>query len=51
MRNDWPIREYQAVAVFPNDEKTIGTLAITFSAYYYPGIKKELPAKIEIGEM
>jgi hypothetical protein len=51
VRNDWPIREYQAVAVFPNDEKTIGTLAITFSAYYYPGIRKELPAKIEIGEM
>jgi hypothetical protein len=46
IRNDWLMREYQAIAVINNVEKTIGTLAITFSAYYYPGIKKEFPTPI-----
>lgn len=46
VRYDWSMREYQAIAVFNREEKMIGTLAITFSAYYYPGIKKEFPTKI-----
>lgn len=46
VRHDWPIREYQAIASVNNSENIIGTLAITFSAYYYPGIKKEFPVKI-----
>lgn len=46
VRYDWSIREYQAFAVINQDEHLIGTLAITFSAYYYPGIKKEFPIKI-----
>jgi hypothetical protein len=46
VRDDWSIREYQAMAVIHPDEHLIGTLAITFSAYYYPGIKKEVPIKI-----
>lgn len=46
VRYDWPIREYQAIAVINHEEHLIGTLAITFSAYYYPGIKKEFPIKI-----
>jgi hypothetical protein len=50
VREDWPLREYQAVAHFSNEEKTIGTLAITFSAYYYPGIRKEIPASIAYEE-
>ncbi len=48
VRYDWPVREYQALAIFPKEEKIIGTLAITFSAYYYPGIKKEFPTQISI---
>lgn len=48
VRNDWSIREYQAMTVIDDTEHTIGTLAITFSAYYYPGIKKEFPTKIPI---
>jgi hypothetical protein len=43
IRNDWGMREYQAVV----DDKVIGTLAITFSAYYYPGIQKEIPQRIQ----
>lgn len=47
VRYDWPMREYQALAVIDGTEQTIGTLAITFSAYYYPGIRKELPTEIK----
>lgn len=46
VRYDWSIREYQAIVVINQHEHLIGTLAITFSAYYYPGIKKELSIKI-----
>lgn len=46
IRDDWSLREYQAMAVIYGEEYLLGTLAITFSAHYYPGIKKELPAAI-----
>ena len=47
VRYDWLIREYQAITIFNDEDSLIGTLAITFSAYYYPGIKKELPKTIK----
>ena len=37
IRNDWTLREYKAVALIDKKEHLIGTLALTFSAYYYPG--------------
>lgn len=46
VRDDWSLREYQAIAVIDDKEYVIGTLALTFSAYYYPTLKKELPIKI-----
>ena len=46
VRYDWSIREYQAIAIINQESTMIGTLAITFSAYYYPGIKKEFPLKV-----
>lgn len=46
VRDDWSMREYQAVAVFGKEELVIGSLAVTFSAYYYPGIRKEIPTHI-----
>jgi hypothetical protein len=46
VRYDWSIREYQAMAIINQEEHMIGTLAITFSAYYYPGVKKEFPTKL-----
>lgn len=49
VRYDWSLREYQAIAVVNKTEYLIGTLAITFSAYYYPGIKKEFPVKVSPG--
>lgn len=48
IRNDWSMREYQAIIEVDQGEKIIGTLAITFSAYYYPGIRKEIPVKLPV---
>jgi hypothetical protein len=46
VRYDWSLREYQTIALIHQQEYIIGTLAVTFSAYYYPGVKKEFPTKI-----
>lgn len=46
VKYDWPIREYQAILVTNHEEHLIGTLAMTFSAYYYPGVRREFPAKL-----
>lgn len=46
VRYDWSIREYQAIAIINQHEYNVGNLAITFSAYYYPGIRKEIPTII-----
>ena len=43
IREDWGMREYQAVIQVEGQQEIIGSLAVTFSAYYYPGIRKELP--------
>ena len=36
VHNDWPMRQYQAVVVTDGKEEVVGTLALTYSAYYYP---------------
>jgi hypothetical protein len=46
IRYDWPMREYQAIFITNQSEVIIGNLAITFSAYYYPGLKHEIPKEI-----
>lgn len=46
IRYDWPMREYQVIAIINQEECLLGSLALTFSAYYYPGIKKEFPTKM-----
>ena len=48
VRYDWPIREYQAIAVINKQENPIGTHAITFSAYYYPGIKQDIASTYQL---
>jgi hypothetical protein len=45
VRDDWALREYQAVVEIYKESRIIGTLALTFSAYYYPGITKQFSAK------
>ncbi|CCB90511.1 putative uncharacterized protein [Waddlia chondrophila 2032/99] len=37
IRDDWAMREYQAIAIIGGHAQTIGTLTIAFSAYYYEG--------------
>lgn len=49
VRDDWSLREYQAMVEIDNKIKPIGTLALTFSAYYYPGIVKQLSPSFEVG--
>ncbi|MBA3721285.1 MAG: hypothetical protein H0W88_02670 [Parachlamydiaceae bacterium] len=46
VKYDWLMREYQVVVVIDKKEKVIGSLAVTFSAYYYPGIRKELQVAV-----
>lgn len=40
IRNDWGMREYQAILTVDQKEYIIGTASLTFSAYYY-----EAPAR------
>ena len=47
VRNDWLLREYQAIVIMGGQEYVIGTAALTFSAYYYPGMVKEIPNNID----
>ena len=46
MRQDWALRDYQAIAVIHGEEYLLGSLALTFSAYYYPGIQKKMSLKL-----
>lgn len=36
VRQNWPMRQYQAVVSEGEKEQIIGTLTLTYSAYYYP---------------
>lgn len=46
IREDWLMREYEALFVSKDEEFLIGTLPVTVSAYYYPGHSEEIPAKV-----
>lgn len=48
IRYDWTMREYQLIFIPKGNqtENLIGNLAITFSAYYYPGVRHEIPVEI-----
>lgn len=46
IRDDWSLRQYQAVVNIKDKEAVIGTLAITFSAYYYEGPNRQLPTEV-----
>lgn len=48
VKNDWAMREYQVVVVVDQTETVIGTMSITFSAYYYAGPSREIPSEIPI---
>lgn len=46
IRQDWNLRQYEAVAVIDNKEYILGNTRLTFSAYYYPGAPQELPVQV-----
>lgn len=50
IREDWPMREYQAIFIVDEDQTVLSTRALTFSAYYYPGLQHEIPVEIPVRE-
>lgn len=46
VRNDWAMREYEAVVTVGNEEYVTGTLPISFSAFYYEGPGQEQAARV-----
>jgi hypothetical protein len=50
VRNDWLLREYQAIFAFDRQEKVVAILPLTFSAYYYPGVQREMQTSLPTGE-
>lgn len=46
VRNDYAMRQYQAVVVIDNKDYLIGTASLTFSAQYYPGTPQEIETSV-----
>lgn len=46
IREDWSLRQYQAVVVLDKQEYVIGSIPLTFSCFYYPGQGHETPVTI-----
>lgn len=48
VRNDYAMRQYQAIAIIDNKQYLIGTATLTFSAKYYPGLPNEIPTSVPV---
>ncbi len=46
IRKDWNLRQYQAIVEVEDKRFILGTAAIAFHMYYYPGPKHELPKEL-----
>ncbi|MGA8165121.1 MAG: hypothetical protein WB791_08885 [Waddliaceae bacterium] len=46
IRNEWAMREYQAIVDIDGKEAIAGTRLISFSAYYYEGRASEIPVRV-----
>lgn len=46
VREDWIMREYQAIFSYDKGDRCLGVLPLTVSAYYYAGEKREVPAAL-----
>ncbi len=46
IRNDWAMREYQAVLKVDDNEYIIGIANLTFSAYYYEAPERKTPTAV-----
>ncbi len=51
IRQDYGMRQYQAVAVIDHKEYVIGNATITVSAYYYAGPHHEVPTAVPAADM
>jgi hypothetical protein len=43
IREDWPMRYYEAVAAFNGKEQVIGCISVAVSAHYYQGLTNQFP--------
>ena len=48
VRNDYAMRQYQAIVVIEDKQYLIGTATLTFSAQYYPGLPHEIPTSVPV---
>lgn len=46
IREDWAMREYQAIATINRQKRLLSTLTVTFSAYYYEGASLNKPVAV-----
>ncbi len=46
IKNDWAMREYQAVLEVDGKEYVIGSANLTFSAYYYEAPQRQAPTAV-----
>ncbi len=47
IKNDWAMRQYQVVVnADKKNEVVIGTRAISYTAYYYPGLSHKMPTPV-----
>ena len=46
VRNDYAMRQYQAIVVIEDKQYLIGTATLTFSAQYYPGLPHEISTTV-----
>ncbi len=46
IRNDWAMREYEAITTIDHKELITGTRVISFSAYYYEGPASKKPVRV-----
>lgn len=49
IRNDWAMREYEAIYVVDSKEQLIAVLPLTYSVYYYPALQQSLSVEIPGG--
>lgn len=50
IRQDYGMRQYQAVAVIDHKEYVIGNATLTFSAYYYAGPHHEIRTTVPVAD-
>lgn len=50
IKNDWGMRQLQAVMVVEGSEKVLGSLSVLFSAYYYEGPSQENSTSVPVAK-